>query len=231
MEGIFNSLYTALYGNLAIAALASFLWGIASVLLSPCHLSSIPLVVAMLMGKRTLSIKQTFRLSLLFSVGVLLSIALIGVITALLGRMLGDLGSHANLIFGIALCLGGILLLDIIPIGSISFISKLKPDGTKPLVVFIVGLLFGLALGPCAFAFMAPVLTLAFSLGATNMPMAIIIMLVYGVGHCMVIVFAGTSLGMVQKVLNWNEGSRGLIILKRLCAVLVIAAGVYLIFK
>lgn len=231
MEGIFNTLYTALYGNLAVAVLASFVWGIASVLLSPCHLSSIPLVVAMLIGKRTLSVKQTFRLSLLFSIGVLVSIALIGLITALLGRMLGDLGSHANLIFGIALCIGGILLLDVIPIGSISFISKLKPDGSKPLTVFIVGLLFGLALGPCAFAFMAPVLTLAFGLAASNLPMAITIMLVYGVGHCLVIVVAGTSLGMVQKLLNWNEGSRGLSLLKRLCAVLVMAAGLYLIMK
>jgi cytochrome c-type biogenesis protein len=231
MEGIFNTLYAALNGNLLIALGASFLWGIASVLLSPCHLSSIPLVVAVLIGKRTLSVKQTFRLTLLFSVGVLVSIALIGVITALLGRMLGDLGSHANLIFGIALCLGGVMLLDVIPLGNVSFLSKLKPDGTKPLTVFVVGLLFGLALGPCAFAFMAPVLTLAFGLAANKLLLAILIILAYSVGHCLVIVLAGTSLSMVQKVLNWNDGSRGLLIFKRLCAVLVIAAGIYLIFK
>jgi cytochrome c-type biogenesis protein len=231
IESIFNTLYTALYGNPAIAVLASFWWGIASVLLSPCHLSSIPLVVAVLIGKRTLTVKQTFRLSLVFSIGVLVSIALIGVITALLGRMLGDLGSHANLIFGIALCLGGILLMDIIPLGNISLLGKLKPNGTKPLTVFMIGLLFGLALGPCAFAFMAPVLTLVFSLAETNLLMAIIIMLVYGIGHCLVIVFAGTSIGFVQKLLNWNEGSKGLTLLKRVCAVLVIAAGIYLIYK
>jgi len=231
IESIFNTLYTALYGNLTIAVLAAFLWGIASVMLSPCHLSSIPLVVAVLIGKRTLSVKQTFRLSLVFSIGVLVSIALIGVITALLGRMLGDLGSHANLIFGIALCIGGILLMDIIPLGNVTFLSKLKPDGSKLMTVFVVGLLFGLALGPCAFAFMAPVLTLAFSLAETKLLMAIIIMLVYGIGHCFVIVFAGTSIGFVQKLLNWNEGSKGLTVLKRICAVLVIVAGIYLIFK
>jgi cytochrome c-type biogenesis protein len=98
LENIFDTLYTALYGNPAIALLASFLWGIASVLLSPCHLSSIPLVIAVLIGKRTLTLKQTFRLSLVFSIGVLVSIAIIGIITALLGRMLGDLGNHANLV-------------------------------------------------------------------------------------------------------------------------------------
>jgi hypothetical protein len=51
------------------------------------------------------------------------------------------------------------------------------------------------------------------------------------VGHCLVIVAAGTSLGMVQKLLNWNEGSNALVTIKRLCAVLVIAAGVYLTFR
>lgn len=231
LESIFNSLYTALYGNLALAVIAAFLWGIASVLLSPCHLSSIPLVVAVLIGKRKLSVGQAFRLSLIFSIGVLVSIALIGIVTALLGRMLGDLGSHANLIFGIALILGGILLLDIIPLGNISFLNKYKPDGTKPLTVFGVGLLFGLALGPCAFAFMAPVLTLVFSLASTKVLMAIIIMFAYGIGHCLVITLAGTSVSFVQKILNWNEGHRGIIILKRVCAILVMLAGIYLIFK
>ena len=231
MESIFNSLYAALYGNLALALVASFLWGIASVLLSPCHLSSIPLVVSMLMGKRILSVKQTFVLSSIFSIGILVSIAMIGIVTALLGRMLGDMGSHANLIFGIAFVIGGVLIMDIIPLGNISFLSKVKPDGSKPLTVFIVGLLFGLALGPCAFAFMAPVLTLAFGLAATNLLMPIAIMLLYGVGHCLVIVAAGTSLGMVQKLLNWNEGSNALVTIKRLCAVLVIAAGIYLTFR
>jgi cytochrome c-type biogenesis protein len=231
LESIFNALYTALYGNPAIAVPASFLWGIASVLLSPCHLSSIPLVIAVLIGKRALTVKQTFRLSLVFSIGVLVSIALIGIVTALLGRMLGDMGSHANLVFGIALCIGGILLLDVIPFGNGSFLNKLKPDGTKTFTVFGVGLLFGLALGPCAFAFMAPVLTLAFSLAKSSMLMAVIIMLAYGIGHCLVIVLGGTSISLVQKILNWNEGHKGMIILKKTCAVLVFAAGIYLIFK
>jgi cytochrome c-type biogenesis protein len=231
LGNLFNSLYAALYGNLSLAMFASFLWGLASILLSPCHLSGIPLMIAMLTGKRVLSVKQALRLSTIFAVGVLVSFALIGVITALLGRMIGDLGSHANLIFGIAMIIGGILLLDMIPFGSISLVSKIKVDGTKALTIFIVGLLFGMALGPCAFAFMAPVLTLVFSIAETKMLIAIIIMVAYAIGHCLVIILAGTSVGFVQKLMNWNEGSRGLLILRRICAILVIGAGIYLITK
>ncbi len=228
---IFNALYTALYGNMALAILAAFLWGLASILLSPCHLSGIPLMVAMLTGKRVLTVKQALKLSTLFAIGVLFSFLIIGIVTALLGRMIGDLGSHANLIFGIAMCIGGILLLDVIPFGSVSLVSKVKIDGTKPFTIFLVGLLFGMALGPCAFAFMAPVLTLVFSLAETKLLAAIAITVSYAIGHCLVIVFAGTSVGFVQKLLNWNEGSKGLSMMKKVCAVLVIAAGIYLIFK
>ena len=52
----------------------------------------------------------------------------------------------------------------------------------------------------------------------------------YGIGHCSVIVLAGTSTGLVQKYLHWNEKSKRAVILKRTCGVLVLAGGVYLIY-
>ena len=45
VDSIFEFLSSALSGNVYTALFASFGWGIISVLLSPCHLSSIPLVV------------------------------------------------------------------------------------------------------------------------------------------------------------------------------------------
>jgi cytochrome c-type biogenesis protein len=113
----------------------------------------------------------------------------------------------------------------------VTFLTKLKSDGIQGYRIFGIGLLFGLALGPCAFAFMAPVLTLAFSLAKTGMLMAVFIMLAYGIGHCLVIIVGGTSVSLVQKILNWNEGHKGISIIKKICAIMVIAAGVYLIFK
>ncbi len=51
-----------------------------------------------------------------------------------------------------------------------------------------------------------------------------------GLGHCPVIVLAGTSAGLVQRYLNWNEKSKGAIISKRMCGGLVPLAGLYLIY-
>jgi cytochrome c-type biogenesis protein len=98
------------------------------------------------------------------------------------------------------------------------------------LAAFILGLVFGIALGPCTFAFMAPMLGVTFKLASTNLVYGILLLLIYGIGHCSVIVFAGTFTEVVQKYMNWNERSRGAIILRRICGVLVIFGGLYLIY-
>lgn len=52
----------------------------------------------------------------------------------------------------------------------------------------------------------------------------------YGIGHCGVIALAGVSTGWIQKYRNWNDQSQGAIRLKRICGVLVILGGLYLIY-
>ena len=54
--------------------------------------------------------------------------------------------------------------------------------------------------------------------------------LLYGVGHCSVIVLAGTFTEVVQHYLNWNEKSKGAVILKKICGVLVLLGGLYSIY-
>jgi cytochrome c-type biogenesis protein len=98
------------------------------------------------------------------------------------------------------------------------------------LAAFILGLVFGIAIGPCTFAYMAPMLGVTFKLAATNIGYGILLLTVYGVGHCSVIVVAGTSTELVQRYLNWNEQSKGAVILKKICGALVLLAGVYLIY-
>jgi cytochrome c-type biogenesis protein len=98
------------------------------------------------------------------------------------------------------------------------------------LAAFVLGLVFGIALGPCTFAYMAPILAVAFGAAATSMPYGIGLLLAYGVGHCGVIVLAGTFAEAVQRYLDWNEKSQGAVWLKRVCGVLVLLGGLYLIW-
>lgn len=229
LESLFTSLYEAMNGAVWIALLASFLWGILSILLSPCHLSSIPLVVGFISKQGKISVRRTFYISLIFSAGILITIAMIGIITASLGRLMGDVGVYGNYFVATIFFLVGLYLLDIIKIDWNS--SGLKQTKVQGLFgALILGLLFGIALGPCTFAYMAPVLGIVFQTAQTNLLLAVTFLLAFGIGHCSVIVGAGTLTGKVQKYLNWSDESKIILWIKRICGVLVILGGVYLIF-
>ncbi|MFC1582395.1 cytochrome c biogenesis CcdA family protein [Planctomycetota bacterium] len=208
---------------------AAFLWGILSILLSPCHLASIPLIVGFIDEQGRISAKRAFLISTLFSVGILITIAIIGAITAAAGRMMGDIGSWGNYIVALVFFAVGLHLLGVIPMpfkgpGQVG----MKKKGM--MAAFILGLVFGIALGPCTFAYMAPMLGVTFKVASTNILYGILLLAAYGIGHCSVIVVAGTSTELVQRYLNWNEGSKGAVILKKICGVLVIMGGLYLIY-
>lgn len=229
MEQLFTSLSHAVEGSAGLALGAAFVWGILSILLSPCHLASIPLIVGFIDQQGRMTTRRAFTVSLLFSVGILITIGVIGVITAAAGRMMGDVGRWGNYGVAVIFFVVGLYLLDAIRLPM--------PGAAQPgmkrkgmLAAFILGLVFGVALGPCTFAFMAPLLAVSFKLAATNLPYGILLLFVYGVGHCAVIVLAGTFTEVVQRYLNWNEKSRGAVLLKRACGLLVILGGLYLIY-
>jgi cytochrome c-type biogenesis protein len=229
LESLFTTLSHAIEGTSAVALSASFVWGILSILLSPCHLSSIPLVVGFIDEQGRISTGRAFSISALFSIGILVSIAAIAVITGLAGRMIGDVGRWGNYFVALLFFLVGLHLFDIIPLpwsgpGQVG----MKRKGL--LAAFVLGLIFGIALGPCTFAYMAPILSVAFQLAATSLAYGTLLLLLYGLGHCSVIVLAGTFTEVVQQYLDWNERSKGAQIVKRICGALVILGGLYLLY-
>ena len=113
MESLFTQLSHAVETTAWIALGASFIWGVLSIVLSPCHLASIPLIVGFIDEQGRVKPSRAFLLSVLFATGILLTIAVIGVITAAAGRMMGDLGSIANYLVAIVFFVIGLHLLEI----------------------------------------------------------------------------------------------------------------------
>ncbi|HOX87095.1 MAG TPA: cytochrome c biogenesis protein CcdA [bacterium] len=231
MNNLFVWLTESLSGSVAVAFLASLIWGILSIALSPCHLSSIPLIVGFINGQGVREKKRAFYLSALFAVGILFTIALIGLITGLLGRILGDIGKTANYVVAVIFFVMGLHLLEWIKLPFLAFANRPKMNKHGLWAAFLIGLLFGLALGPCTFAFMAPILGITFSIASTKPVFAVLLVLFYAIGHCSIIVLAGTFTGALQKALNWNERTKGALILKKTCGLLVILGGLYLIWS
>ena len=228
-DEIFSLLSTAMTGSLLYAILASFGWGVVSVLLSPCHLSSIPLIIGFINSQGKITLKRTFLISFVFGIGILITIAVIGLLTASAGRLLGDVGRAGNYIVAGVFFIVGLYLMDIIKLPWDG--ANLKATNKKGyLASLILGLLFGIGLGPCTFAFMAPVLGIVFQTARTNLLYAIVLLTAFATGHCFVIVLAGTLTRKVQEYLNWTENSKTVSYIKKICGVLVILAGVYMIY-
>ena len=229
MQELFTHLSHAVEGAPLIALGAAVVWGILSILLSPCHLASIPLIVGFISEQGPVTTRRAFWTSTLFAVGILVTIAAIGTLTAAAGRMLGDLGRYGNYFVALIFLVMGLHLLGVIPL-PFSGPGHVGMKRKGPLAAFILGLVFGVALGPCTFAYMAPMLGVTFKLAQTAPWYGASLLLAYGVGHCAVIVLAGTSTELVQKFLNWNEHSKGLAWVKAACGVLVVLGGIWMIY-
>lgn len=230
IERLFMLLNDAVQGSPLLAIGGSFLWGILSIILSPCHLSSIPLIVGFIDEQGRISTKRAFAVSTLFAVGILASIALVGLITSMAGRMMGDVGAYGNYLVAGVFFLVGLHLIGLIPTPW-SGPSNIRMQRKGLMAAFVLGLVFGIALGPCTFAYMAPILSITFSLAGVSILYGFLLLLMYGIGHCSVIVLAGTFTEVVQHYLNWNERSVGVTVVKVVCGILVILGGIYMIYR
>lgn len=226
IEELFTLLSEGMSASFGIALAASFAWGLASILLSPCHLASIPLIVGYIVRQGSVTARRSVGISLVFAAGILATIALVGLVTALLGRILGDVGITGNLLVAAVFVVAGLSLMDVV---SLSWNPiPLHPIRGRVLAgALALGLVFGVGLGPCTFAFLAPVLGAVFSIATSNTFLAVMLIGAFGMGHCSVIVAAGSLAHVAQRYLDWTGRSRGAVWLRRGAGLLVLLAGVH----
>ncbi len=229
-DNLFDNLYYAVNEISLLSILASFVWGILSILLSPCHLSSIALIVSYISAKAITSLKKTFIVSSIFSIGSLFTIAIIGIITTLLGRLMGDIGPLGNYLVAIIFIIVGLYLMDIIRLDW----TGIRISQTKRISLWtplLLGFLYGFALGPCTFAYMAPVLGAVFQTSQTNLSFSIGLLLSFAIGNSLIIIIIGTLTGKVQSYLQWSQKTKVVNWIKKGSGLLIVFAGLYLILN
>ncbi len=228
LERLFGALSRAVTGAPLVALGAAFLWGVLSVVLSPCHLANIPLVIGFIAGQGRITTRRALGLSALFAAGILMMIGVVGGVTVAAGRLAGDAGPFARYLMAAVLFAVGLHFFDVMPLpwSGAGLIGTRRRGAPAAL---ICGLLFGVALGPCTFAYMAPMIGAAFTVAASSLAYGALLLLAYGLGHCSVIVLAGTSTEWVQRGLNWNVNSIGARWLKRACGALILLGGAYML--
>ena len=173
---------------------AVFLAGVISSA-SPCVLATIPLVVGFVGGYADGDRLKAFRYSLAFVLGLSLTFTAFGAAAGLLGTMFGTLGGPWYLIAGsIALVMGGQMmgLYEIrLPIRR-----DFKPKQGGIVGSFLLGLFFGVVSSPCATPVLVVLLTLVAGKGQVLYGVALLFC--YAIGHCLLMLFAGTFTGFVE---------------------------------
>lgn len=200
METFFITINDWMTGTMAFAVLGSFLWGMVSVLFSPCHLASIPLMVAYVAGQdKAVDPKQAVGYSAAFSIGLFITIAAVGIACALLGRMLGDVGSYWQVLVGAILLWVALGMLGVEACSvSGSFLSRFTMKGF--LGALVLGLAYGFLSGSCTFGFIAPILAIITIQGEVAAGMTMIVL--FAIGHCLPIMAAGSSTALVRKLME-----------------------------
>jgi cytochrome c-type biogenesis protein len=212
-----------------LAVVGSFLWGMISVLFSPCHLAAIPLMVGYVAGQETSgSARHATRYAVAFTGGLFLTIATVGLLCSLMGWMLGDVGSYWTIIVGAILVW---VALDMFGVGACSLsggaMSRLKVSGLSG--AFVLGLAYGTLSGTCTFGFLAPILAIITVQQEVLTGMGLIV--VFGIGHALPIAVAGSSVTLVQRILENGVVQHGSVWVKRTAGVLVGLLGVCFIVR
>lgn len=221
----FNSVVS---DNIFLALILSLFAGIVASF-SPCTLSSIPLLIGYVQGSGVKDNKKAFKYSIIFSIGLGLTFTVIGVITAVIGKAFLGAGKLWYIVLAFIMIAAGLQVLDVINLfGHKKDSCKIPKKREGILEVFFLGILSGVLASPCATPIMAAII--AFIAASGNLGLGILMLLMYSLGHSVLIILAGTSFGFVEKIAYSEKGQKTGKILKNILGVIIILVGFYLFY-
>ena len=211
----------------------AFLWGVASVLLSPCGIGIIPLVVSYIENTENPTRSRAFKISCAFCLGIIFNLLLVALITSGVGVLLGGYEKLLTLFTALVFIIMGLHLTGLIHVKIFALSSGAKGTEAQSLKgAVILGIVSGLAVGPCSIAYVSPVLSLAIS-GASEAGFmySVALILSYALGYSLVIILAGTFAQVFAIYLQSERGDKILKCVNILCGLGLIAAGLYFIYE
>ena len=161
-----------------------------------------------------------------FSLGLFSSIAIVGVVCALLGRLLGDISPYWGIPIGALFVYLGIDLMGVSVCKLPSFgQSKLRLRGLSG--ALILGLSYGILSGACTFGFIAPILAIVTV--QEQIAQGLLLLVVFAFGHCLPIAIAGSSAALAQRLVHAKGMEKATVWGRRIAGGLVAAIGIYFV--
>lgn len=175
--------------------------------LTPCMLSMLPIAVGYISGYESESRTSAFLQSLWFAFGLATTLAGLGVVAALFGRVYGQIGIGLPIVVSAIAILMGLNLLEVIPLqlpnlGGTDWIAKSWPHSVRS---YLLGLTFGLVASPCSTPVLATLLAWISSTGDPVLGSGLL--LAYAIGYVLPLVVAGTFAAAIEQFLALRQWS------------------------
>ncbi len=227
MEKIFGNIEQLIQQNPWLAVVAVFLGGVMTAS-NPCVLAIVPLMISFVAGKKgQVTIKNSFFFSLQFILGLSITFTILGIVSALMGRMFGDVGAFWRYAV-VAVCLVmGIHLLGLFKF-NFPFPKALAAERAENLGAFLLGLLFGAVSTPCAVPILA--VLLAFIASKGNIFYGAFLLFIYALGHSFLILVAGTSMGAARRMIESKGLKKTNLLFQKIAGIIILLVGAYFLF-
>lgn len=221
-----ETISTSIFANMWMAPLLALVAGILTSV-TPCALTSVPLVIGYVGGVGERDTKKAFWLSAVFSIGMALTFTTLGTAASLLGRLMQGAGSWWYILLGVLMLLMALQTWEIYNFIPSSYaISRNKKRGFGG--AFIAGVLGGFFSSPCA----TPVLVVLLAIVAKegSLIWGIMLLLLYSIGHSFLVLIAGTSVGFVHKVSSSEKYGSTSTILKIIMGTFIMLIAFYMFY-
>lgn len=226
MGDLLSNFGNLISNNVYFALVISFLAGIVASF-SPCVLSTLPLIVGYVGEAGVKDKKTAFKYSLLFSIGLILTFTTLGIVFSVIGKFMNLSGKWWYIILGLILLLAGLKLIGVLGDGAEKS-CKVPSKRRGFLGAFLLGIVGGALSSPCSTPVLAAIL--AFVAQKGNILVGVLMLLLYSMGHSLLILLAGTSVGLVEQLSISNKTRTLGRTLKLTLGIVVIFLGLYLLY-
>lgn len=209
-----------------LALVAVFIGG-ALTASNPCALATIPMMVSFVAGRdeRGIGPARALGYSLVFVAGLALSFVALGMAAALAGALYGQVSPAWKWIVAGVSVLMGLHLMGVLRF-TIPAPAGLQPRTRGALGALLLGLLFGVVSAPCA----APVLVVLLTYIATSgssVGYGALLLLLYALGHSLLVLAAGTSMGLARRLIEAGRITRVTAIMRQVAGGVIVLVGLY----
>jgi len=224
MEHLFGDVSQLLQQNPWLAVVAVFIGGVTTAS-NPCVLAMVPLLMSVVAGSReTTNLRRSLVFSLFFVLGLSVTFTVLGLISALMGRMFGNIGSFWKYAVAAICLVMGLQLLGVFKLElRLPQMFKVRKEGR--LGAFLLGLLFGVVSTPCAVPILAVLLAYVAQKG--NVLYGGLLLFIYALGHSALVLVAGTSMGAAKRLIESKGLRKTNLVLQKAAGLVIIGVGIY----